>query len=97
MKYRVTLSPEARRDFHGLAAYDRARVRDFIDTHLVHDPTTESKSRMKRLRSMKKPQYRLRIDDLRVFYDVAGDEILVLGMTTKAHAEQWLKERGERT
>ena len=97
MKYRVTVSPEARRDFHSLATYDRSRVRDFIDTYLIHDPTAESKSRIKRLRDMKKPQYRLRIDDLRVFYDVEGDEIVLLGMTTKAHAEQWLKERGERT
>ena len=97
MKYRVTLSPEARAHFHGLCAYDRGSVRDAIDDHLQHAPTAESKSRIKRMRELRKLQYRLRVGDLRVFYDVDRDVVIVLGIVEKAHAEAWLAETGERT
>jgi mRNA interferase RelE/StbE len=96
MKHRVTLSPEARAHFHGLCAYDRAKVRDAIDDHLQHGPTDESKSRIKRLRDLRRPQYRLRVDNLRVFYDLEHDEVIVLGIVEKAHAEEWLADTGER-
>ena len=95
MKYRVILSPEARADFHGLCAFDRAKARDAIDTHLQHTPAAESKSRIKRLRDLRKPQYRLRVDDLRVFYDVEAGDVIVVGIVEKAHAETWLAETGE--
>jgi mRNA-degrading endonuclease RelE of RelBE toxin-antitoxin system len=97
MEYTVTLSPEARVHYHRLSAYDRAKVRDAIDDHLQHAPTAESKSRIKRLRDLKKPQYRLRVDDVRVFYDVDGAAVIVLGIVEKAHADQWLAETGEHT
>jgi mRNA interferase RelE/StbE len=97
MRYRVTLSPEARTHYHGMSAYDRAKLRDTIDDHLQHAPAAESKSRIKRLRDMRKPQYRLRVDDLRVFYDGVRDEVIVLGIVEKTHAEDWLAETGEHT
>lgn len=97
MKHRVTLSPQASAQFRGLCAYDRAKVRDAIDEHLVHNPTVESKSRIKRLRDLRKPRYRLRVEDLRVFYDVEQDEVVVHGIVEKNHAEEWLAETGERT
>jgi len=97
MRYRTTLSPQAREHYHGLSAYDRAKVRDAIDDPLRHVPTAESKSRIKRLRDMRKPHYRLRVGDLRVFYDVEKGEVIVLGIVEKAHAEEWLTETGERS
>jgi mRNA-degrading endonuclease RelE of RelBE toxin-antitoxin system len=97
MKCRVILSPEARAHYHDLRAYDRAKVRAAIDEHLQLAPTVESKSRIKRLRDVRKPQYRLRVDDLRVFYDVERDEVIVLGIVEKAHAEDWLTDTGELT
>ena len=95
MKHQITLSPQARAQFHGLAAYDRTKVRDAIDTHLQHRPTAESKSRIKRLRDLRKPQYRLRVEDLRVFYDVEGGEVVIHGIVDKTHAAEWLAEEGE--
>ena len=97
MKYRIDLAPDARQQFHGLSAYDRSKVRHAIDEHLAKHPTAESKSRIKRLRELKKPQYRLRIDDLRVFYDVDGEQVTILGIMAKVHTEEWLREEGERT
>jgi mRNA-degrading endonuclease RelE of RelBE toxin-antitoxin system len=43
------------------------------------------------------PQYRLRVDDIRVFYDIAEEEVQVLAIVTKAEAEAWLATHGEET
>ena len=97
MKCRIDLAPEAREQFHALSAYDRSKIRQAIDEHLVKHPTQESKSRIKRLREMKRPQYRLRVEDLRVFYDVDGEYVAVLAIVAKVHAEEWLKAEGVRS
>jgi mRNA interferase RelE/StbE len=97
MKYRIDLAPEAREQFHALSAYDRSKIRHAIDEHLGKHPTQESKGRIKRLRELKKPQYRLRVDDLRVFYDVDGEDVAVLAIVAKVHAEEWLKAEGVRS
>jgi mRNA-degrading endonuclease RelE of RelBE toxin-antitoxin system len=94
MKYAITFAPEARDDFRSLAAYHRAAVRDAINEYLLHQPTSLSKSRIKRLRELKQPQYRLRVGDIRVFYDVAGDKVEVLGIVDKEHSAEWLGKRG---
>lgn len=95
MKYKITLSPQAQEQFHALSEYYRAKARDAIDTHLSHQPTAVSKSRIKRLRGLRKPQYRLRVEDLRVFYDIEGNEVFVHSIVAKPHAADWLAEQGE--
>jgi mRNA interferase RelE/StbE len=45
--------------------------------HLRHGPTKLSKSRIKRLRGLEQPQYRLRVGETRVFYDVTETGPLV--------------------
>jgi mRNA-degrading endonuclease RelE of RelBE toxin-antitoxin system len=51
-----------------------------------------SKSRIKRLRGVTRPQYRLRVDEIRVFYDVVGTDVEVLAIVAKSEAEQWLEK-----
>jgi mRNA interferase RelE/StbE len=94
MRYEIFLSPGAVRELRSLSAYDRARVRDAIEQHLGHEPTRVSRSRIKRLRGLRKPQYRLRVGDVRVFYDVASDRVEVLAVISKEQAETWLDEEG---
>ena len=65
--------------------------------HLTHEPTKVSKSRIKRLRGLSQPQYRLRVDDIRVFYDVTETQVQVLAIVTKAEAQSWLDEEGTPT
>ena len=95
MNHAVVFAPEARDDFRALRAYDRAAVRDAINTHLSRRPIRVSKSRIKRLRGLGRPQYRLRVGDLRVFYDVHETEVHVLAIVLKQFAPQWLKRWGE--
>ena len=94
MAYRITFSPEAREDYDTLRAVDRSAVRDAINQHLVDQPDRVSKSRIKRLRRMAKPEYRLGVGDLRVFYDILTEEVEVLGIVPKAHAAEWLPKWG---
>lgn len=61
------LAPEAVEHLEYLNANVGAAVHDAIEQHLRHQPTQASKSRIKRLRSLSQPQYRLRAgDDIRV-------------------------------
>jgi len=66
-------------------------------THLEHAPRRESKSKIKRLKGLRQPQYRLRVDRMRVFYDVNDDRgrVEILGFVLKPEADQWLREHGE--
>lgn len=94
MRFEIILSPEAVRDLKRLGARDRATVRDALEAHLRHEPSKVSKSRIKRLRGMAQPQYRLRVGDLRAFYDVEGGDVRVLAIVAKADVESWLQQSG---
>jgi mRNA-degrading endonuclease RelE of RelBE toxin-antitoxin system len=94
MRFEVILAPEAARAFRSLPAHRRAEVRDALERHLRYEPTRLSKSRIKRLRGMSRPQYRLRVGEMRVFYDVTGKAVEVLAILTKAEAARWLSEEG---
>ena len=97
MRFEIVLSPEADKCFRDLHAHLRAAVRDALETHLRFEPTKASKSRVKRLRGMKRPQYRLRVDEVRIYYDVTENTVDVLAIVSKSRAQAWLEEKGERT
>jgi mRNA interferase RelE/StbE len=95
MKYAIVLAPEAIEDFGHLTANLRARVRDALETHLRFAPAKVSKSRIKRLRGLKRPQYRLRVDDLRVYYDVLETRVEIVAIISKSESADWLARAGE--
>jgi Cytotoxic translational repressor of toxin-antitoxin stability system len=95
MHYEIIFAPEAVEDLRSLKANRRAEVRDTIEVHLRHQPTKTSKSRIKRLRGLSRPQFRLRVEDIRVFFDVAEGQVEILAIVPKAEAQRWLKKFGE--
>ena len=95
MRYEITLAPEALEDLKRVPKPDANTVLDAIERHLRHAPEFVSKSRIKRLRELRSPQYRLRIDDWRVFYDVVEASVWVRGVVRKADANAWLAQFGE--
>src|SRR3990172_6170266 len=95
MAYEIIFSPEAVDDLRELKANIGAAVRDAMQRHLRHEPTKTSKSRIKRLRGLSRPQYRLRVEDVRVFYDVSENTVEILAIVPKDEAEQWLEHAGE--
>src|SRR6267143_5300421 len=94
MRREIILAPGALKAFRRLPAHDRSEVRDALERHLRHEPTKVSKSRIKRLRGLDRPQYRLRVDEVRVFYDVQENTVQVLAIVSKAEADAWLKAQG---
>jgi mRNA-degrading endonuclease RelE of RelBE toxin-antitoxin system len=97
MRYGIDFSPQAAQDYRDLDADVRGRVRDAVETHLRHQPTKASRSRIKRLRGISRPQYRLRVGEVRVFYDVTETTVEVLAIVAKSRVDEWLERHGEKS
>jgi mRNA-degrading endonuclease RelE of RelBE toxin-antitoxin system len=95
MPYELILAPEAVEDLKRLKAPLKAAVREALETHLRHEPAKVSKSRIKRLRGLSRPQYRLRVDEIRVFYDITEANVEILSIVQKSEAEKWLAQFGK--
>ena len=91
MRFSIVLSPEAVQDLRRLKASHRSAVKKAIETHLRQEPRKESKSRIKRLRGIRRPCYRLRVGDVRVFYDVTESTVEILAVVPKSEAASWLQ------
>jgi mRNA-degrading endonuclease RelE of RelBE toxin-antitoxin system len=96
MRYEIVLSPEAFQDLKLLEAHQRAKVKNLIEIHLRHEPTKASKSRIKKLRGLRHPQYRLRIDEIQIFYDVSEKRVEILAIISKLKTLEWLEKIGEK-
>ena len=94
MRFEILLAPEAIEDLRKLKAGERTAVKEALETHLRHEPSKTSRSRIKRLRGIARPQYRLRVEEVRVFYDVSGSSVEVLAIVPKPEAESWLARFG---
>jgi mRNA interferase RelE/StbE len=92
MPFAIVLAPEAVEDLGRLTANARATVREALEVHLRHQPDKTSRSRIKRLRGLMRPQYRLRVGEVRVFYDVSGMTVQVLAIVAKSEASSWLAQ-----
>lgn len=95
MGYDIILAPEAIEDLARLKAPHRRAVKAALEVHLRHEPSKTSRSRIKRLRGLSRPQYRLRVSDFRVFYDVADGAVEILAIVLKAEALAWLNQFGK--
>ena len=94
MPFAIMLAPEAVEDLGRLTANVRTTVRTALEAHLRHEPEKVSRSRIRRLRGLRRPQYRLRVDEVRVFYDVSGTTVEVLAIVAKSEADSWLAQFG---
>ena len=94
MRFEIVLAPDAGNALQRLPARIRGEVRDALERHLRFEPTKTSKSRIKRLRGLRQPQYRLRVNDIRVFYDVTETSVEILAIIDKQEAQAWLDQEG---
>ena len=95
MSFDIILAPEAIADLKRLKGNVRGVVRDALETHLRHEPEKTSRSRIKRLRGLSRPQYRLRVDECRVYYDVMYGTVEVLAIVPESETELWLAQFGK--
>ena len=94
MPFSIVLAPEAVEDLANLKGNARALVRAALETQLRHEPRKTSRSRIKRLRGLARPQFRLRIGEVRVFYDVTNSTVEILAIVLKSEAQSWLARFG---
>lgn len=88
------IKPEQEKSLLARAYLKPLEVRDAMEVHLRHEPTKVSRSRIKRLRNLAQPQYRLRVGDIRVFYDVVEARVEILAILFKPMVDEWLQEVG---
>jgi mRNA-degrading endonuclease RelE of RelBE toxin-antitoxin system len=94
MAFAIILAPQSVEDLKRLRAAKRATVKEALKVHLRHEPRKVSRSRIKHLRGLSRPQYRLLVDEVRVFYDVTDTTVEILAVVAKAEAESWLRQFG---
>ena len=92
MPYEIKYSDEAVEQLRRLRAFDRATVLDNIEQMLRVNPTTESKARVKKLRQPAPTEYRLRVGEFRVYYDVTPETVYVIQILGKEDAIAYLGE-----
>ena len=97
MGFKIDFDPEARADLKAMRGFERAAVIDAIERALTQSPTMTSRTRVKRLRGIESPECRLRVGEMRVFYDVEAQEVYILRVLPKAESDQYLKEMGHET
>ena len=85
--FEIVLAPEAIEDFRLLKANAQASVRSALERHLRHEPGKTRLRRIKGLRGIARPQYRLRVGEVRVFYDVSGAAVEILAIVPKSEAD----------
>jgi mRNA interferase RelE/StbE len=95
MAYEIILAPEAVSELKVLPARLRAAVTDGLERHLRDEPAKISRSRIKRLRGMRQAQFRLRVGEVRIFYDIVGSTVEILAIVAKSEAERWPRQFGE--
>jgi mRNA interferase RelE/StbE len=86
--YTIQYAENAVADIKALRAYDQRIVVSGIETHLRHEPRKESRSRIKAMLQPFWSQFRLRLEDFRVYYDVVeeGRTVYILRVLQKTTA-----------
>lgn len=80
MAYEIVITAAASDDLKEFSKYDRNTILDAISLHLTHQPRQESRSRFKKLVQPAISEFRLRVGDFRVYYDVIEDDLRVTVM-----------------
>ena len=93
-KYEIFLKKTAVKDMDRLSRFDAVTVVDVMEECLGDEPAMESKSRIKRLKGISDPDYRLRVGDYRVFYsiDEVARQVNVLRVLHKDETQEYYEE-----
>jgi mRNA-degrading endonuclease RelE of RelBE toxin-antitoxin system len=95
MPFEIEFTFEAEKDLIQIKPFYRSQIFDAVEALLRHKPMQVSRARIKRLRLLDSPAYRLRVGDYRVFYDVDAAEklVTVLRILSKEAALNYLQGR----
>src|SRR6266576_2102918 len=77
MPFKIAITEDADRQFRSLPVREQRILEAAILSRLEHQPTTPTKA-VKRLRPNPFAEYELRAGDLRVLYNVEGEEVVII-------------------
>jgi mRNA-degrading endonuclease RelE of RelBE toxin-antitoxin system len=77
MAFQITITADAEAHMRWLTAREQRTLHAAILARLEHQPTTTSRA-VVRLRPNPSAEFELRVGDLRVLYNVEGDEVVLL-------------------
>jgi len=77
MAFRISLTTEAESQFEALSARQQRLLETAIHACLLHKPGTPTKA-IKKLRPNPLAEFELRAGDLRVLYNIEGNEVVIL-------------------
>jgi mRNA-degrading endonuclease RelE of RelBE toxin-antitoxin system len=96
MRFEIAFTRTAAEHVRSFRKYEQQIIFDAIDQQLTHEPTTETRNR-KRLGENELSDWELRIQDFRVFYDVAiEDERGVVKVKAVGHKEHGVLRIGDK-
>jgi mRNA-degrading endonuclease RelE of RelBE toxin-antitoxin system len=95
MEYEIVVTRAADHDLAALSAYDRTMILGAIDSNLTHQPKQESRSKIKKLIQPAISEFRLRVGDFRVYYDVIEDDRRVVVLHVYDKGRKTTPEKGE--
>jgi mRNA-degrading endonuclease RelE of RelBE toxin-antitoxin system len=75
--FRITITADADRQFLALSVREQRILATAISSRLEHQPSTPSKA-VKRLRPNPFAEFELRTGNLRLLYNIEGDEVVTL-------------------
>ena len=93
MAFEIRYTRLAQSQLKALRAFDRSAVITQIDNVLKNSTTLTSKARIKRLRQPAPTDFRLRVGEFRVFYNVADDIVQIIQIMTKADSVLYYQEQ----
>ncbi|HEX4793004.1 MAG TPA: type II toxin-antitoxin system RelE/ParE family toxin [Humisphaera sp.] len=70
MAFEIQYAQRAVEDLESFRAFDQRRILQAIEMHLQNEPKRTSRSRIKTMTQPFWSEYRLRVDEFRVYYDV---------------------------
>ena len=91
-RYSIHLKPDAVLDLDRMRKYDMTKVLDGVEKYLQSEPKKVSRLRIKKLRGKLAAEYRLRIDEWRIFYRIVEDEVEVIRIFHKDETKQFYEE-----
>jgi mRNA interferase RelE/StbE len=95
MEYEIVITKVADDDLAALPAFDRTTILDAIELHLTHQPRQESRSKIKKLVQPAIGEFRLRVGDFRVYYDIIDDDRRVVVLHVYDKGRKATPEKGE--
>jgi addiction module RelE/StbE family toxin len=89
--FEIVFKPLAIKQLKKMKRYHAAIVVDGIDKHLSEEPE-RAHGAIKRLRGKQQTTFRLRVQDYRVFYDVAEDRVEISQILHKSETPSFYQK-----